>query len=105
MDNLLNKKKDYRDELRKGKVVNMDNFLSEMDSEYIADLDGSISSFDNYDAISHETFNDYLVISGKLEILHILGYLDEEELNAIRQTAAEMRLKKLEALEHEENRS
>ena len=103
MDNLFKEKS--AGVMRKGDKVNMEEVLAHLDSMYLADLDASISSYDTYDEISAETYNDYKVVSGKLEMFSFLGYLDAEELNAMRQTAAEMRLKKLEGLEHEENRS
>ena len=105
MDKLIEKKKGYRPEMRKGYEVDMEKFLGEMDAEYIAYLEGSILSFDDYEAISSETYNDYVCVCAKLEVLEKLGYLTEEEKDAMMKTAIEMRLKKLEALEHEENRS
>ena len=103
MDNLFKEKS--AGVMRKGIKVNMETFLGNLDSLYLADMDATITSYDTYDEISSETYNDYEVVSGKLELLHLLGYLDTDELDAMRQTAAEMRLKKLEGLEHEENRS
>ena len=103
MDNLFKEKS--AGVMRKGDKVNMEELLGSLDDMLLADLDGSISSFDTYEEISAETFNDYKLTCARLDILHLLGYLDEEETDAMRQTAAEMRLKKLEGLEHEENRS
>ena len=103
MDNLFKEKS--AGVMRKGDKVNMEELLGTLDSHYLADMDATISSYDNYEEISSETYNDYKIVSGKLEMLAILGYLDEDEMDAMRQTAAEMRLKKLEALEHEEDRS
>lgn len=106
MDNLFKEKS--AGVMRKGEKVNMEELLGELDSKYLAELDGTISSYDTYEEISTETYNDYKVICGALEMLTFLGYLDAEELIAMRQTAAEMRLKKLEDLEgpeHEEDRS
>lgn len=103
MDNLFKEKS--ASVMRKGDKVNMEELLGQLDALYLAEMDATISSFDTYEEISTETYNDYEVVSGKLELLCFLGYLDAEELDAMRQTAAEMRLKKLEGLEHEENRS
>ena len=99
MDNLFKEKS--AGVIREGIKVNMEVFLGNLDSLYLADMDATITSYDTYDEISSETYNDYKVVSGKLELLHLLGYLDTDELDAMRQTAAEMRLKKLEGLEHE----
>ena len=102
MDNLFKEKS--AGVMRKGDKVNMEEVLAVLDSEYLGDLDATISAYETYEEINAETYNDYLVVSAKLEMFSFLGYLDAEELVAMRQTAAEMRLKKLEALEHEEDR-
>lgn len=103
MDNLFKEKS--ASVMRKGDKVNMEELLASFDDMFLADLNASISSFDTYGEVSSETYNDYKLTCARLEILNRLGYLDDEELIAMRQTAAEMRLKKLEGLEHEENRS
>ena len=103
MDNLFKEKS--AGVMRKGDKVNMEELLGELDSYYLEEMDGTISSYDTYEEIAAETYNDYLIVSGKLEILSFLGYLDDEELDAMRQTAAEMRWKKLEGLEHEDSGS
>ena len=90
---------------RAGGTVNMDELLGELDSLYLADMDATISSYDTYEEISAETYNDYKIVCAKLEMLKKLRYLAEDETDEMMKTAAEMRLKKLEALEHEENRS
>jgi len=90
---------------RTGGTVNMDELLGELDSLYLADMDATISSYDTYEEISTETYNDYKIVCAKLEMLNKLRYLAEDEKDEMMKTAAEMRLKKLEELEHEENRS
>lgn len=90
---------------RAGGTVNMDDLLGQLDSLYLADMDATISSYRTYEEVSSETYNDYKNVCAKLEMIYYLGYLDADELDAIMKAAAEMRLKKLEALEHEENRS
>ena len=103
MDNLFKEKS--ASVMRKGDKVNMEELLGSLDAMLLADLDASISSYDTKDEVSSETYNDYKLTCARLELLNQLGYLEDEELDAMRQTAAEMRLKKLEGLEHEENRS
>lgn len=103
MDNLFKEKS--AGVMRKGIKLNMEEFLGQLDDLYLADMDASISSYVTYEEVSTETYNDYDVVCAKLELLCFLGYLDAEELDAMRKTAAEMRLKKLEELEHEEDRS
>lgn len=90
---------------RAGGTVNMNELLGEFDSLYLADMDATISSYDTYEGISAETYNDYKIVCAKLEILKKLRYLAEDETDEMMKTAAEMRLKKLEELEHEEDRS
>lgn len=102
MDKLLNP--ENVKEWRGGKSVDMEAFLGELDSEYLTDLDGTIEAYQTYDEVSQETYNDYKLVCSKLEMLRALAYLDDREFIAMRETAAEMRLKKLEALEHEETR-
>lgn len=103
MDNLFKEKS--AGVMRKGYKVNMEELLGSLEDMFLADLDASISSYDTKDEVSSETYNDYKLTCARLELLNQLGYLEDEELDAMRQTAAEMRLKKLEELEHEENRS
>ena len=91
--------------MRKGNKVNMEELLGSLDAMFLADLDASISSYDTKDEVSSETYNDYKLTCARLELLNQLGYLEDDELDAMRQTAAEMRLKKLEELEHEESGS
>jgi hypothetical protein len=105
MDNNLNRAAIHGAEMRKGNTVNMDELLEEFDSLYLAELDGSITCYDTYDKVSDETYNDYKIVCVKLEMLNKLGYLTENEKDEMMKTAAEMRLEKLEGLEHEESGS
>ena len=105
MDKLIEKKKGYRDEIRQGAKFNISAYLGTLDTLYLADLEATVSSFDDYEAISAETYNDYKVVCAKLEVLERCDYLTIEEADEMRKVAAEMRLKKLEALEYEEDRS
>lgn len=103
MDNLFKEKS--AGVMRKGDKVNMEELLGTLDSLFIADLEASISSYATYEEISAETYNDYKNVCAKLEMLYFLGYLDEDETDAMRKTAAEMRIKKLEEVEHDEEQT
>ena len=103
MDNLFKEKSSGV--MRKGDKVNMEELLGSLDDMFLADMESSLFAFSDYEAVSDETYNDYKLTCARLELLNQLGYLEDDELDAMRQTAAEMRLKKLEGLEHEENRS
>lgn len=106
MDKLLNDKvAKHGHEMRKGIVIDIEAYLGTLDTLYLADLNASISSFEDYEAISAETYNDYKIVCAKLEVLEKCEYLTIEETDEMRKCAAEMRLKKLEELEHEEDRS
>ena len=105
MNKLIEKKKEYRDEYRQGVKLNVSAYLGTLDTLYLADLDATVSSFDDYEAISAETYNDYKVVCAKLEVLEKCEYLTIEEADGMRKVAAEMRLKKLEGLTHEESGS
>ena len=89
--------------MRKGNKVNMNEVMESLDNILLADLEASVLAFSDYEAVSDETYNDYKLTCARLELLNELGYLTGEELEAMRQTAAKMRLAKLEELEHEEN--
>ena len=103
MDNLFKEKSSRV--MRKGDKVNMDELLGELDSLYLADMDATISTYQTYEEVSNETYNDFKVVCASLEMLFLLKYIDAKELLEMRQTAAEMRLKKLEELIDEENKS
>ena len=101
MDNLINN----HDTHRAGLMLNVEDLLGDLDKGYLRDLEATIDTYEDYEIVNSETYNDYKIVCGKLEILNLAGYLDDEELNAMRDTAAEMRYKKLEALIDEENKS
>ena len=103
MDNLFKEKS--AGVMRKGIKLNMEEFLGELDSLYLADMDATVYAYDTYEEISAETYNDYKIVCAKLEMLKKLKYLAEDETDEMMKVAAEMRLKKLEGLEHEEDRS
>ena len=101
MDKLI----ENHDTHRAGLMLNVEDLLGDLDKGYLRDLEATIDTYEDYETVSAETYNDYKIVCAKLEILNLAGYLDDEELNAMRDTAAEMRYKKLEALDHEENKS
>ena len=103
MDNLFKEKS--AGVMRKGNKVNMEELLGSLDDMFLADMESSLFAFSDYETVSDETYNDYKLTCARLELLNQLGYLEDDELDAMRQTAAEMRLKKLEGLEHEESGS
>lgn len=91
MDKLINKTAAHGHEMRKGKTVDMDKILQDMDQMYIIDLQTTANTFMDCDDVWSESFNDYRRVEAKLEMLELLGYIDEEELKALIKTALEMR--------------
>ena len=76
---------------RRVEKVEMINLLDSIEDDYMTNMKASFDSFDTYDQVSDETFNDYRVAVGKIEILHEIGLLTPteckdlcEEANAIR---------------------
>ena len=86
-------------EYRKGKTVNMDKYLAEMDDMYMIELNATVKTFDTYDEVSNETYNDYKEVCAELKALFLLGYIDDFEYKALINTALDMRKKVLEELE------
>lgn len=84
--------------LRSGKVVNVAQMLEDWTGMYIASLEAGIDAFDTYDEISNETLNDLQKINSNLNVLEVLGYIDREEAENMRQLASDIRMQMLEKL-------
>lgn len=90
MDKLLKKAAQHGHEIRKGKAIDMDKFLQDVDQMYIIDLQTTANTYIDYDAWV-ESFNDYQKVETQLETLKLLGYIDGDEFKALLETALEMR--------------
>ena len=97
MDSLLNYDP-YDLYIRKGKDVNVAEQMDNLERAYVIDLQASIDSFDDYDAISQETHSDLCAVNKCLQIYHDLGYIDKEELKLMQAYAEHKRKTMLEAL-------
>lgn len=91
MDKLLNKAAAHGHEIRKGKTIDMDKFLQDMDQMYIIDLQTTANTFADPDDAWMESLNDYQKVETQLETLKLLGYIDADEFKALLETALEMR--------------
>ena len=91
MDKLINKAAAHGHEIRKGKAIDMDKFLQDMDQMYIIDLQTTANTFIDCDDVWAESYNDYLKVEAQLETLKLLGYIDGDEFKALLETALEMR--------------
>ena len=91
MDKLINKAAAHGHEIRKGKAIDMDKFLQDMDQMYIIDLQTTANCFADPDDAWMESLNDYKRVEAELETLKLLGYIDADEFKALLETALEMR--------------
>ena len=91
MDKLINKAAAHGHEIRKGKAIDMDKFLQDMDQMYIIDLQTTANCFEDPDDAWMESLNDYKKVEAQLETLKLLGYIDGDEFKALLDTALEMR--------------
>ena len=97
MDNLL---KYYMGDIyiRTGKPVNIAEQMDELEKRYRNDLISDIDSFDSIEEISAETYCDLNAVRQCLDIFNTLGYIDNEEMEAMKKYAESLRMKMLEAL-------
>lgn len=97
MDKLLN----YN--LRAGIHVNMVQELIDIENAYRIDLKSSFEVFDTQEETSAEMLNDEIKYSAIIDLYEHLGYIDEEEADAIRKELTTVRLEVIKSLEKENN--
>ena len=95
----INKRLNYN--FRAGYRLNMSDVLQDLEDKYRTSLKATVDSFESYDELSNETFNDAAIMKGQIGLLVITGYIDEEEANAMIQVVDEIRLNILNNLEKE----
>lgn len=95
----INKRLNYN--FRAGYRLNMSDVLQDLEDKYRTSLKATVDSFESYDEISNETFNDAAIMKGQIGLLVITGYIDEEEANAMIQVVDDIRLNILNNLEKE----
>ena len=102
---MANLKKALGFNIRTGRAVNIVDLLDEIEDKLRCNIKGDIEAFTTLDEVSAETYNDEVDARVAIGMLEKLGYIDEEEMNAMKQKAAEIRITALTELEKEiENR-
>lgn len=86
--------------LRSGKTIDMNEIISELESEIRCNLKASIEAYKTYDEVSAETYNDYIRIQSIIEVYCKLGYISTDEAKALIEGAYSIRIKKLKELEN-----
>lgn len=77
--------------LRRGKIINMEDYLGELDSFYLSLLDASVAVSNTLDYFTNNSWEDYYRVTACLKTLWDLDYLTEEEYEAMAQTASIIR--------------
>ena len=85
--------------LRSGKTIDMNEIISELESEIRCNLKASIEAYESYDEVSTETYNDYIRVKGIIEVYCKCGYISTDEAKALTEGAWIMRKDKLHELE------
>ena len=76
---------------RRGKIINMEDYLGELDSFYLSLLDASVAVSKTVDRFSDNSWEDYYRVKLCLKTLTDLDYLTQEEYEAMVQTASIIR--------------
>lgn len=84
---------------REGKKLEMYRLIDELEAQYTADLKSSVDTYNSYEEVSNETFNDLRAVKKTLRMLGILDYLSPEEVEGMEEVAEEMRSQALAAME------
>ena len=85
--------------IRAGKHVNIAELIDDVQMAFEASLAATIKTYDSYDAVSEESYNDLMVTFAKLELLQELGYIEKEEYEAMIEKAGQIRMDKLKELD------
>ena len=91
--------------MRSGKQLDMYREIEDLQAKYYEDMQASVNSFENYEEVVGETYNDYLAVKNALSIFVRLGYLYKDEGEDMIQAAWEQRLTVLEGLTNEKSGS
>lgn len=95
----INKRLNYN--FRAGYRLNMSDILQDLEDKYRSSLKATVDSFEFYDDVSNETFNDAAIMKGQIGLLVTTGYIDEEEAKAMIQVVDEIRMNILKELKKE----
>ena len=97
--------KQFNTIMRSGKQLDMYREIEDLQAKYYEDMQFSVSSFDFYDEVVTETYNDYMAVENTLNLFAKLGYLYKDEAEDMIQSAWEQRLTVLEGLTNEKSGS
>lgn len=78
---------------RRVEKIEMINLLDSIEDDFLTNMKASYDSFNSYDEVSTETFNDYRVALAKIEILYEIGLITPAECKDLSEEANAMRLK------------
>lgn len=78
---------------RKVEKIEMNNLLDSIENDFRLNMKSSWDSFQTYDEVSSETYDDYRVVLGKIEILYEIGLITSTECKDLSEEANAMRLK------------
>lgn len=78
---------------RRVEKVEMTNLLDSIDHQLEMNMESTWNSYNTYDEVSNETYNDYRVALAKIEILEEIGLITPTECKDIMEEANAMRLK------------
>lgn len=82
--------------------VEMISLMDSIERAYKVNLESSVFSYDTYERVSEETYNDFRCILAQLELLADLAIITSIELTALTEEANAMRLNILEGLNKED---
>lgn len=86
---------------RAGFRVNVLDVLQDLENKYRTNLNTTVEVFNTYDEVSNETINDNQIFIAELDLMRKLGYINEDEFEAMVPIAADIRMNILENLEKE----
>jgi hypothetical protein len=98
-------KEQFNTIMRSGKQLDMYREIEDLQAKYYEDMQSSVSSFEFYDEVVTETYNDYMIVKNTLNLFAKLGYLYKDEAEDMIQSAWEQRLSVLEGLTNEKSGS
>ena len=102
---MANLKKALGFNIRTGRAVNIIDLLDDIEDKLRCNIKSDIETYTTLEEVQAETYNDEVDARVQISLLERLGYIDEEEMNAMKQKAAEIRISALTELEKEiENR-
>lgn len=82
--------------IRCGNHINIVKELEDLEAKYKEDLNASFDSFNSWQEVDAETFNDEIVCKTVLQVMCKFGYLEAEECKNMCEKVTKIRLEFLE---------